>query len=255
MTIPVSKAIRDYDKRYQTAFRSPGGAGFVGSHLCDLLLSEGHRATRLDNLATGRELNIQHLFGNPDFNYTFQDIRYTVDLEGPVDFIYHLASPASPKHYREMPFLTLDTGSKGTQNALDAARSFGARYLLASTSEVCGDPEVHPQVETYWGHVNSLGPRSVYDEAKRYAEAVSLAYQRERDTDVVLVRIFNTYGSPLSGAPRVRLERRGVPGGYHPSDPAGLCRVLIFRHSGAASLVPPCRPTPLDTQLQACIYY
>ena len=171
-----------------------GGAGFVGSHLCDLLLSEGHRVSCLDNLATGREVNIQHLLGRPDFKFSIQDIRDSIDLEGPVDFIYHLASPASPKHYLEMPFLTLETGSKGTQNALDAARHFEARYLLASTSEVYGDPEVHPQVETYWGHVNSIGPRSVYDEAKRYAEAVSMAYQRERNTDVVLVRIFNTYG-------------------------------------------------------------
>jgi dTDP-glucose 4,6-dehydratase len=171
-----------------------GGAGFVGSHLCDLLASDGHRVTCIDNLATGRTRNIEQLLSNPDFSFVNHDIRDRIEIDTPVDFVYHLASPASPKHYLEMPFLTLETGAIGTQNALDLTREHGARMLLASTSEVYGDPEVHPQVETYWGRVNCIGPRSVYDEAKRYAEAITMAYNRERETDTVIVRIFNTYG-------------------------------------------------------------
>ncbi|MFT5141937.1 MAG: dTDP-glucose 4,6-dehydratase [Rhodothermales bacterium] len=182
-----------------TAFHKPhsvvlGGAGFVGSHLCDFLLEEGHRVTCIDNLATGREVNIHHLLENADFSFSKQDIRNQIEVDGPVDFVYNMASPASPKHYLEMPFLTLETGSIGTQNALELARRHGARFLLASTSEVYGDPEVHPQVEEYWGRVNSIGPRSVYDEAKRFGEAITMAYHRERETDTVIVRIFNTYG-------------------------------------------------------------
>lgn len=171
-----------------------GGSGFVGSHLCDLLIDEGHRVTCVDNLATGRTVNVEHLLTHPGFRFLRHDIRKPIPIEGPIDFVFHLASPASPKHYLEMPFLTLETGAIGTQNALDLTREHGARMLLASTSEVYGDPEVHPQVETYWGHVNSIGPRSVYDEAKRYSEALTMAYHRERGTDTVIVRIFNTYG-------------------------------------------------------------
>jgi dTDP-glucose 4,6-dehydratase len=150
--------------------------------------------TCVDNLATGREVNIQHLRENPDFSFSKQDIRHKIEVDGAVDYVYNMASPASPKHYLEMPFLTLETGSIGTQNALELARRHRARFLLASTSEVYGDPEVHPQVEEYWGHVNSIGPRSVYDEAKRFGEAMTMAYNRERDTDTIIVRIFNTYG-------------------------------------------------------------
>lgn len=171
-----------------------GGSGFVGSHLCDHLLGQGHRVTCIDNFSTGRASNLSHQAENPDFAMVEHDIRRPIQLAGSVDAVYHMASPASPKHYLEMPFLTLETGSIGTQHGLELAREKGARFLLASTSEVYGDPEIHPQVETYWGHVNSIGPRSVYDEAKRYAEALTMAYHRERDVDTVIVRIFNTYG-------------------------------------------------------------
>ncbi|MBO6575313.1 MAG: SDR family oxidoreductase [Rhodothermales bacterium] len=171
-----------------------GGAGFVGSHLCDLLLSEGHQVTCVDSLVTGRAANVEHLLGRSDFEFVATDIRNDIPVDGPVDFVYNMASPASPKHYFELPILTLETGSIGTQKALDFAHAHGARFLMASTSEVYGEPEIHPQVETYWGNVNPIGVRSVYDEAKRYSEALVMAYRRELDADTVIVRIFNTYG-------------------------------------------------------------
>ena len=183
-----------------------GGAGFLGSHLCDRLLAEGHRVVCVDNLLTGREENLAHLAGHPDFTFVRHDICRPLELPGPVDFVLHFASPASPIDYLELPIQTLKVGSLGTHNSLGLAKAKGARFLLASTSEVYGDPLVHPQPESYWGNVNPVGPRGVYDEAKRFAEAMAIAYQRFHHLDVRIVRIFNTYG------PRMRLrDGRVVP--------------------------------------------
>ncbi|MBT2365770.1 SDR family oxidoreductase [Streptomyces sp. ISL-10] len=171
-----------------------GGGGFVGSHLCDALLSRGDSVCCLDDFSTGKPENVAHLLGTERFEFIRADVTEGMDVSGPVDVVAHLASPASPPDYHRLPLQTLAVGSRGTENALGLADRHGARFVLASTSEVYGDPEVHPQEEAYWGHVNPIGPRSVYDEAKRFAEALSAAYRRSLGTDVGIVRIFNTYG-------------------------------------------------------------
>jgi len=183
-----------------------GGAGFLGSHLCDHLLSQGHDVVCLDNLITGDTDNIAHLMGNRQFKFFHHDVTEYIYIEGEVDNILHFASPASPLDYLELPIQTLKVGSLGTHKALGLAKEKGSRFLLASTSEVYGDPQVHPQREDYWGHVNPVGPRGVYDEAKRFAEAMTMAYHRSHGVDTRIVRIFNTYG------PRMRLnDGRAVP--------------------------------------------
>jgi dTDP-glucose 4,6-dehydratase len=171
-----------------------GGAGFLGSHLCDRLLAEGHRVTAMDNLITGSLDNIAHLRSRTDFEFIHHNVTTHIDWSGDLDFIFHFASPASPIDYLELPIQTLKVGALGTHNALGLAKAKGARLLLASTSEVYGDPLVHPQVETYWGNVNPIGPRGVYDEAKRFAEAIVMAYHRYHGVETRIVRIFNTYG-------------------------------------------------------------
>lgn len=171
-----------------------GAAGFLGSHLTDLLLSKGHRVVGIDNLITGNLDNLRHLEGNDRFTFIRQDVTTELSIEGEVDFIFHFASPASPIDYLELPIQTLKVGALGTHKALGLARAKQARILLASTSEVYGDPLVHPQPESYWGNVNPIGPRGVYDEAKRFAEAMTMAYHRYHGVDTRIVRIFNTYG-------------------------------------------------------------
>jgi len=173
-----------------------GGAGFLGSHLTDLFLSRGSEVVAVDNFVTGRRSNVVHLEENPRFTLIQHDVSTPLNLDGPVDYILHMASPASPPDYTAEPFVTLRAGSYASHELLELARQKNARYLVASTSEVYGDPpaEHHPQVETYWGNVNPNGPRSVYDEAKRYAEAVTMAYHREYGVQTHIVRIFNTYG-------------------------------------------------------------
>src|ERR1700754_877088 len=173
-----------------------GGAGFLGSHLCDELLARGNRVICIDNFDTGSLANIHHLRGE-DFVFLHADVTEPFFIEEPVDFVYHLASPASPIDYLRLPLQTLKVGSHGTHNALGLAKWKRARFLLASTSEVYGDPLIHPQPETYWGNVNPIGPRGVYDEAKRYAEALTMAYHRQQGVDTCIVRIFNTYGSRM----------------------------------------------------------
>jgi dTDP-glucose 4,6-dehydratase len=171
-----------------------GGAGFLGSHLCDRLLREGHEVICADNLVTGTMDNVAHLMGQDGFRFIKQDVTDFLYVEGRLDHILHFASPASPVDYLRLPIQTLKVGSLGTHKALGLAKEKGARFLLASTSEVYGDPQVHPQPETYWGHVNPVGPRGVYDEAKRFAEAMTMAYHRTHGVDTRIVRIFNTYG-------------------------------------------------------------
>jgi len=171
-----------------------GGAGFLGSHLCDRFLDRGDEVLALDNLSTGSVANIEHLFGRKGFHFIEQDVTQFVWVPGPVDAVLHFASPASPVDYLELPIQTLKVGSLGTHNTLGLAKAKGARFLLASTSEVYGDPEVHPQPESYWGHVNPIGPRGVYDEAKRFGEAMAMAYHRTHGLEVRIVRIFNVYG-------------------------------------------------------------
>lgn len=171
-----------------------GGAGFVPSHLCDLLLSRGHEVVALDNFVTGHRRNLATLEVHPAFSFVQADVSRELPVDGKFDRIYHMASPASPIDYVELPFETLYAGSDGTRLLLERARADGARFLLASTSEVYGDPAIHPQVEDYWGNVNPIGVRSVYDEAKRYAEALSMAFARYHQVEVRIVRIFNTYG-------------------------------------------------------------
>jgi dTDP-glucose 4,6-dehydratase len=173
-----------------------GGAGFLGSHLCDRLLERGHEVVCLDNLDTGSLRNIEHI-RDPRFEFLNHDITERVEIEGDVDFVYHLASPASPIDYARLPLHTLKVGAHGTHHMLGVAKFKRARFLLASTSEVYGDPQVHPQPESYWGHVNPIGPRGVYDEAKRYAEALTMAYHRQQGLDTCIVRIFNTYGARM----------------------------------------------------------
>jgi dTDP-glucose 4,6-dehydratase len=182
-----------------------GGAGFLGSHLCEHLLGKGHRVICIDNLETGSLQNIEHI-RDPAFEFRHIDIIEYVDIPEDVDFVYHLASPASPIDYLRLPLHTLKVGSHGTHHMLGVAKFKRARFLIASTSEVYGDPQVHPQTEDYWGHVNPIGPRGVYDEAKRYAEAMTMAYHRQQGVDTSIVRIFNTYG------PRMRAhDGRAIP--------------------------------------------
>jgi dTDP-glucose 4,6-dehydratase len=183
-----------------------GGAGFLGSHLTDRLLAEGYRVVGVDNFITGNPANLEHLRDNKNYSFQKHDVSKHFEVEGPVDFIFHFASPASPIDYLELPIQTLKVGSLGTHNALGLAKAKGAGLLLASTSECYGDPLVHPQTEEYWGNVNPIGPRGVYDEAKRFAEAMTMAYHRYHKIDTKIVRIFNTYG------PRMRLkDGRVVP--------------------------------------------
>ena len=183
-----------------------GGSGFLGSHLSDRLLKEGHRVIAIDNLITGNVANIEHLAGNPDFKFIRHDVTEYIFVPGKVDYVWHFASPASPIDYLKIPIPTLKVGSLGTHNALGLAREKGAAFLLASTSECYGDPLIHPQTEDYWGNVNPIGPRGVYDEAKRFAEAITMAYHRFHQMNTHIVRIFNTYG------PRMRLnDGRVVP--------------------------------------------
>ena len=177
-----------------------GGAGFLGSHLCDRYLNEGFQVICMDNLITGSTKNIEHLFGNEDFSFIKHDVTNFIHVNGDLDLILHFASPASPIDYLEMPIQTLKVGSLGTHKALGLAKAKNARFLLASTSEVYGDPLIHPQKEDYWGNVNPIGFRGVYDEAKRFAEAMAMAFHRYHDIETRIVRIFNTYGT------RMRLE-------------------------------------------------
>jgi len=183
-----------------------GGAGFLGSHLCDRLLAEGHRVTAIDNLITGDTKNIAHLLGNERFKFVRHDVTEYIYIDGPVDYILHFASPASPIDYLKLPIQTLKVGSLGTHKALGLAKAKRSRFLLASTSEVYGDPLIHPQPESYWGNVNPVGSRGVYDEAKRFAEAITMAYRRYHGVETRIARIFNTYG------PRMRLnDGRAIP--------------------------------------------
>ena len=175
-----------------------GGAGFLGSHLCDAILARGDSAVCVDNLATGRPDNVAHLMGRPGFTFVEADVSLALDVPGPVDAVAHLASPASPPEYLRLPLETLAVGSRGTENALRLAQQHGARFVLASTSEVYGDPAVHPQSEDYWGNVNPVGPRSVYDEAKRFAEALTRAYRDTNGVNAGIIRIFNTYGPRMN---------------------------------------------------------
>ena len=183
-----------------------GAAGFLGSHLTDLLLAHGHKVIGIDNFVTGSVDNIVHLGGNPNFKFIQQDVTEFIFLSDPVDYVWHFASPASPVDYLELPIQTLKVGSLGTHKALGLAREKKARFLIASTSEIYGDPLQHPQTEEYWGNVNTIGPRGCYDESKRFAEAITMAYHREHKVDTRIVRIFNTYG------PRMRInDGRVVP--------------------------------------------
>jgi dTDP-glucose 4,6-dehydratase len=177
-----------------------GGAGFLGSHLTDRLLKEGHRVIAVDNLITGNVANIEHLAGNKDYKFINHDVTDFIYIPGKVDYVWHFASPASPIDYLRIPIPTLKVGSLGTHNALGLAKDKGAAFILASTSECYGDPLIHPQTEDYWGNVNPIGPRGVYDEAKRFAEAITMAYHRYHGMNTHIVRIFNTYG------PRMRLD-------------------------------------------------
>lgn len=183
-----------------------GGAGFLGSHLCDRLIAEGWDVLVLDNLVTGADSNVAHLLKHPKFCVLRSDVTNYIDVPGPVDYVLHFASPASPVDYLKLPIQTLKVGALGTHNALGLALAKNAKFFLASTSECYGDPEVSPQREEYWGHVNTIGPRGVYDEAKRFAEAITMAYHRFHHVDTRIVRIFNTYG------PRMRLnDGRALP--------------------------------------------
>jgi dTDP-glucose 4,6-dehydratase len=177
-----------------------GGAGFLGSHLCDRFLAEGYRVIAMDNLITGNLKNIQHLFGNDDFRFVKHDVTNYTYVEGELDYVLHFASPASPIDYLQLPIQTLKVGALGTHKILGLAKDKGARVLIASTSEVYGDPLIHPQQEDYWGNVNPIGVRGVYDEAKRFQEAMTMAYHRYHGVETRIVRIFNTYG------PRMRLD-------------------------------------------------
>ncbi|HHT9138634.1 MAG TPA: UDP-glucuronic acid decarboxylase family protein [Candidatus Wunengus sp. YC60] len=183
-----------------------GGAGFIGSHLCDYLIEKGHDVICVDNLLTGKAENIAHLIGNSQFRFIKHNVSDYIYVDGNIDCVLHFASPASPFDYLEFPIQTLKVGSLGTLNSLGLAKAKKSRFLLASTSEVYGDPQVHPQREDYWGHVNPVGPRGVYDEAKRFAEAMTMAYHRYHHVDTRIVRIFNTYG------PRMRIkDGRSLP--------------------------------------------
>jgi dTDP-glucose 4,6-dehydratase len=202
----MARIVKTYRKSGAPTSVVTGAAGFVASHLTDLLLARGHRVIGIDNFVTGTVDNISHLGGNPNFKFIQQDVTEFLFLDEPVDYIWHFASPASPIDYLELPIQTLKVGSLGTHKALGLALNKKARFLLASTSEIYGDPLVHPQNEDYWGNVNSIGPRGCYDEAKRFAEALTMAYRNEHKVQTRIVRIFNTYG------PRMRLnDGRVVP--------------------------------------------
>jgi dTDP-glucose 4,6-dehydratase len=193
-------------KKSQPVSVVTGAAGFLGSHLTDYLLNQGHRVIGIDNFVTGTVDNISHLSGNQNFRFIQQDVTEFIFLHDEVDYVWHFASPASPIDYLELPIQTLKVGSLGTHKALGLAKHKGARFLLASTSEIYGDPLVHPQTEDYWGNVNTIGPRGCYDESKRFAESLTMAYHREHEVETRIVRIFNTYG------PRMRLnDGRVVP--------------------------------------------
>ncbi len=193
-------------KKKQPSSVVTGAAGFLGSHLTDLLLARGHKVIGIDNFVTGSVDNIAHLGGNKNFKFIEQDVTEFLFLEGPVNYVWHFASPASPIDYLQIPIQTLKVSSLGTHKALGLAKNKGARFFIASTSEVYGDPLVHPQPEEYWGNVNTIGPRGCYDEAKRFAEALTMAYHREHKVETRIVRIFNTYG------PRMRInDGRVVP--------------------------------------------
>jgi dTDP-glucose 4,6-dehydratase len=183
-----------------------GGAGFIGSHLCDFFVREGHEVVCMDNFITGSRANVAHLEGHPRFTFIRHNVTEYIDVRGPLDWVLNFASPASPRDYLELPIQTLKVGAMGTHRTLGLAKAKGARFLLASTSEVYGDPLVHPQREDYWGNVNPVGPRGVYDEAKRFAEAITMAYHRFHGIDTRIVRIFNTFG------PRMRAnDGRAIP--------------------------------------------
>lgn len=200
-----------------------GGAGFLGSHLCDLLLAEGHEVICVDSIITGNERNIAHI-KTSEFSFIKHNVTEPLYLDGKIDLIFHLASPASPIDYLELPIQTLKVGALGTHNMLGLAKEKGARFLLASTSEVYGDPLVNPQPEEYWGNVNPIGPRGVYDEAKRFAEAITMAYHRYHKLDTRIVRIFNTYG------PRMRLK----DGRVVPNFISRLCAEMRLQCTGTA---------------------
>jgi dTDP-glucose 4,6-dehydratase len=201
----MSSKLKTHSPRQPTSVVT-GAAGFLGSHLVDLLLARGHKVIAIDNFVTGSVNNISHLGGNPSFKFIQQDVTEFIFLDVPVDYVWHFASPASPVDYLELPIQTLKVGSLGTHKALGLAKNKNARFLLASTSEIYGDPLEHPQTEAYWGNVNSIGPRGCYDEAKRFAEALAMAYHKEHGVETRIVRIFNTYG------PRMRLhDGRVVP--------------------------------------------
>ena len=194
-----------------------GGAGFLGSHLCDLLLARGCRVTAMDNLITGNVNNIAHNAGNPNFSFIKYDVTNYLYLESHVDAVFHFASPASPIDYQQLPIQTLKVGSLGTHKALGLALAEKAVFLLASTSEVYGDPLVHPQTEDYWGNVNPIGPRGVYDEAKRFSEALTMAYHNAHGLDTRIVRIFNTYGPRMQAARRPGGPGTHLPGAHGPA--------------------------------------
>jgi dTDP-glucose 4,6-dehydratase len=241
-----------------------GAAGFIGSHLADRLLADGHEVVGLDNLLTGSLANLAHLEGHPRFRFLLHDVTTPIEIDGPVDGVLHLASPASPRDYLDHPIETLEVGSAGTRNLLEVARRFNARFLFSSTSECYGDPLVHPQVETYWGNVNPVGPRSCYDESKRYAEALTMAYHRTYGLRTNIARIFNTYG------PRMKLkDGRVVPafleqalGGrpmtvfgdgsqtrsfcYVSDMVEGLCRLMLSDERYPVNLGNPCEMTILE---------
>jgi dTDP-glucose 4,6-dehydratase len=241
-----------------------GAAGFIGSHLGDRLLADGHEVVGLDNLLTGSLDNLRHLEGHPRFRFILHDITRPIEIGGLVDGVLHLASPASPRDYLGHPIETLEVGSAGTRNMLELARQFGARFLLSSTSECYGDPLVHPQVETYWGNVNPVGPRSCYDESKRYAEALTMAYHRTYGLRTNIARIFNTYG------PRMKLnDGRVVPAFleqalrgrpitvfgdgsqtrsfcYVSDMVEGLCRLMLSEERFPVNLGNPCEMTILE---------
>lgn len=196
----------NYNRLQQMKILVTGGAGFIGSHMSERLLKDGHDLVCVDNFITGRESNISHLEANPKFRLIRHNITQPLQIDGPLDVVLHFASPASPADYLKYPIQTLKVGSLGTLNALGIAKTKQARFLLASTSEVYGDPQVHPQPEGYWGHVNPVGPRGVYDESKRFAEALTMAYHQEHRVNTQIARIFNTYG------PRMRMEDgRAIP--------------------------------------------
>ncbi len=204
--MPAKKKKKSARKTKQSVSVITGAAGFLGSHLTDLLLGKGHRVIGIDNFVTGRIANIDHLAGNTNFRFIEQDVTEFLFINEAVDYVWHFASPASPIDYAHLPIQTLKVGSLGTHKALGLAKEKGARFLLASTSEIYGDPLVHPQTEEYWGNVSTIGPRGCYDESKRFAEAITMAYHREHKVETRIVRIFNTYG------PRMRLnDGRVVP--------------------------------------------